>query len=214
MQLTNFRSLIESMPTPQQAFEAKRETWQSQIDNGGPASEILGTLFGNDDSVFTSRSDLRQIAATGRLPEFVVATILWGYPQGMRGTNFADMMNSLHDISALLLAPRTTGIAGWMQHYAAVEEIKGLGLSTYTKFLCFLDTQVAGMRALILDDRIIRIARRGVFIELQPIANLRGHNAAANYPAYLECMHTVAAGLRVPAENLEFFLFEFGLNLK
>lgn len=34
------------------------------------------------------------------------------------------------------------------------------------------------------------------------------------YPAYLSCIHKISSDLRVPAENIEFFLFEFGLYIK
>jgi hypothetical protein len=179
-----------------------------------PSAQTLVTLFGNANHVVTSRSDLRQLGAQGRMLEFIVATILWGYPQGMRGAHFQNMMNSLDVLCRVLQAARAGGVANWLQHYPVVTQIRGLGPSTYSKFLCFLDVNVQGRRALILDNRIIRVAQAGIFDELQPIANLTTHTAIARYPAYLDCLHQTAAELQVPAENLEFALFEFGLNLK
>src|SRR6202011_5816237 len=90
--------------------------------------------------------------------------------------------------------------------------ISGVGLSTHTKFLTFLLVPVHGHSALILDDRIIRIVQSGIFQELVPLHGLK--NAVRSYPHYLECMHGLAGDLTVSAERLEFFLFEFGLNLK
>ena len=214
MNLVQFKDLIGSMPTAHHAFEAQLDTWLTHIDNAGPASNALVSRFGNGETTFTSRTNLRQLAAQGRIEEFVVATILWGYPQGMRGSNFREMMNSLGALGEILRAARANGITDWPGHYSLVKPIRGLGLSTYSKFLCFLDVSVHGQRALILDDRIIRIAQAQVFDELQPLASLSKYTAVARYPAYLECMHQVSERLQVPAENLEFFLFEFGLNLK
>jgi hypothetical protein len=84
----------------------------------------------------------------------------------------------------------------------------------YTKFLTFLSVPVHGLSALILDDRIIRVAQQGIFQELAPLQGLSDSNAARSYPRYLERMHSLAGDITVSAEQLEFFLFEFGLNLK
>lgn len=92
--------------------------------------------------------------------------------------------------------------------------MKGIGLSTYTKFLNFLPAQVHGYDALILDDTIIRIASQGVFERLAPLRDLKRLKAADSYPSYLKCMHRVATDLGVRAEVIEYFLFVFGLNLK
>jgi len=96
-----------------------------------------------------------------------------------------------------------------------VTPIKGIGPSTYTKFLSFLSVQVQGHAALILDDRIIRVANEGIFEELRPLKNLsHKKNADVSYPDYLRCIHDIASQLSVSPEQIEFFLFEFGLNLK
>jgi hypothetical protein len=102
----------------------------------------------------------------------------------------------------------------WYTHYRAVKPIAGIGLSTYTKLLSFLSVQVHGHSALILDERIITIANHGVFEELAPILDLSAHNAVSHYPQYLSCIHSLAKELAVSAEKIEFFLYEFGLNLK
>ena len=143
-----------------------------------------------------------------------MATIIWGYPGGMRGNHVRNLIRHLGPLTQLLAEARTQTIVEWSTHYAKVGPIAGIGLSTYTKFLNFLSVQVHGHAALILDDRIIRIANQSVFEELAPLRGLNSRNAASSYPSYLMCMHSVASGLDVPAEAIEFFLFEFGLNLK
>jgi len=100
------------------------------------------------------------------------------------------------------------GISNWKEHYDKVEAIPSIGPSTYTKFLNFLSVTVSGKTALILDKRIIDVANSHVFEEFT------GSLTALRYPRYLERMHSIANTLEVEAENLEFFLFEFGLHLK
>jgi len=132
----------------------------------------------------------------------------------MRGNHVRNLIRHLGPLTQLLAEARTAQVAEWSTHYEKVGPIEGIGLSTYTKFLNFLSVQVHGREALILDDRIIRIANRSVFDELAPLRGLNQDNAARSYPSYLMCMHSVASSLDVPAEAIEFFLFEFGLNLK
>ena len=67
---------------------------------------------------------------------------------------------------------------------------------------------------MILDSQIAKIAQRQVFDEMANIRELSYENGLRRYPEYLRWIHSTAEGLNVPAENLEFFLYEFGGNLK
>jgi hypothetical protein len=60
--LTDFRSLIAAMPTPYQAFTAKRKTknWAAVLQRGDRAGEAMHHIFGDTDSVRVSRNDLRE----------------------------------------------------------------------------------------------------------------------------------------------------------
>lgn len=172
----------------------------------------MRSIFGSSDEVTISRGDIRSLAGAD-LFQFVMATIIWGYPRGMRGNNVANLVDHLDALVTLLSTAKTHPVDNWEMHFAKVQPIVGIGLSTYTKFLSFISVEVKGYTALILDDRIIQVASRGTFNELQPLQRLKNYNADRMYPEYLRCMHDVANDLAVPAENLEFFLFEFGLNL-
>ena len=213
MQLSDFRDLIANMPVPYQGFSSKRSTWASHINSSNKAGEALNSIFGTSEEVTISRCDLQKLASAG-LEQFVMATIIWGYSSGMRGKNFANIISHLEPLTELLSAARLQPVENWHTHFAKIGPIVGLGLSTHTKFLSFLQVEVQGYTALILDDRIIQVASRGIFKELSPIQRLSSYNADRMYPQYLKCMHDVANDLAVPAENLEFFLFEFGLSLK
>ncbi|MBI3611036.1 MAG: hypothetical protein HY204_10100 [Nitrospirae bacterium] len=214
MLLSEFKNLLVSMPIPYQAFSSKKSTWDRHINREDKAGYALGSIFGNSDEISLSRNDLRNLAKDPDLAKFVMATIIWGYPRGMRGNNVDYLIGNLDPLTQLLSAARAQPVADWNKHYAQVEPIKGIGLSTYTKFLSFLSVYVQDHTALILDYRIIQVANQGVFEELAPLRKLSNYNAARSYPLYLECMHKQANSLSVSAEGIEFFLFEFGLNLK
>ena len=136
-----------------------------------------------------------------------MGTLLWGYPDGMRGNHASNIADSL-DVLTGLLSEARLGISNWKNHFESLNGIPGVGLSTYTKFLNFLSVTVSGKTALILDDRIVRVAKSRAFEEFTDSLT------ALRYPACLERMHSIAETLGVDAESLEFFLFEFGLNLK
>jgi hypothetical protein len=219
MQLSKFRNLIAIMPVDCQASTSKRSTWEKHISGSKPSDagdalrSVLDT-FRTSDSVKLSRRDLRSLADKSDLAQFVMATIVWGYTSGGRGNNVKDLMANLNQLRELLSEFRTQPIADWSAHYKRVKEIRGVGLSTYTKFLNFLSVEVQGHAALILDDRMIRVANQGRWKELDPLEPLSNSNAVDHYPSYLKHMHDVANSLDVPTEALEYFLFEFGLNLK
>ena len=202
------------MPVSYQAFASKRSTWEPHISRDNKAGNALRSIFGTSDEVTLSRNDLRILAAKADLSQFVMATIIWGYPRSMRGNHVANLIGHLDSLTRLLSTARAQRIAEWNTHFANVLPIAGIGLSTYTKFLNFLSVQVQGRTALILDGRIIRIAKQGIFEELAPLQKMSNYNANRFYPQYLECVHDLADSLRVSGEGIEFFLFEFGLYLK
>lgn len=150
-----------------------------------------------------------------------MAAILWGYekPSDLRGTNLADFLTDpthLSNLTQLLISARGQPIADWDSHFKKVVPIKGIGLSTYTKFLNFLSIKVHGHTALILDSRIVQVIQwdQAIFVELSPLQGLKESNKDRIYPLYLRCIHEISEGLRVPAENMEFFLYNFGGTLK
>ncbi len=214
MRLVDFVPLISNMPVGNQAFASKSSTWSPYDQGQDLAGAALRSVFGGSNEVFLSRSDLRMLALKDELAEFIIATAIWAYPGGMRGHNFASLVYHLRDLSQLLKLARSEPISDWLSHYDRVKPIKGVGLSTYTKLLHFLSVEVQGHTAEILDQRIIDVARSKVFDELASLKDLRPDNAPQNYLEYLECLQNLGKQLSVPTENIEIFLFEFGLHLK
>lgn len=189
MRLSEFRNLIANMPVPHQTSTSKRSTWVKHMDGNDKASDPLRSIFdtfGKSDEVTLSRSDLRGLAHKPDLAQFIMATIVWGYTRGMRGNNVKNLIIGFDALMQLLSEARTQPVDKWNAHYEKVELIKGIGLSTYTKFLNFLDVQVHDHTALILDDRIIRVASEGIFEELAPLRDLSNSNRVRRYPSLLD----------------------------
>ena len=211
MKLTQFQPLILNMPEPYQAFLSKKTIWQKHLSHE-TAGPVLRSIFGASSTVTISRSELRSIAASGDIKKLILSVIIWGYPSGMRGNHVSSLVEALDDIEDALTS--ATSVTDWVGHYEHIQRIDGLGLSTYSKLLNFLPAKITGLNALILDDRIIRVVSSDVFDDFSGLRTLKSYNAVSKYPLYLSEMHRIASRLAVPAQNLEFFLFEFGLNLK
>lgn len=213
MQLSQFQVLIGSMPVRHQAFRSKHSTW-APFAHHESIRDALADLFAGNNEVFLSRDDLFELAASRELSQFVLATIIWGYPRGMRGNHFQNLLPRFSNLVNLLIGARDAGIPDWDAHFRDITAIPGVGLSTYTKFLQFLRVSVQGSRALILDDRIVQVARQRIFADLEPLCRISANNKVGWYPKYLSHMHSRAQFLGVDPESLELFLFEFGLSLK
>ena len=201
------------MPVAAHAFTCQRKNWAAYFDRRWSFGKALSELFGSAPEITLSRSDVRNLARERALDVFVVATLLWGYPSGMRGTHVVDIRNSFRDLKNVLQAALTQEIT-WTEQCARVAGVHGVGLSTYTKFLTFLGAQIDGHVAMILDSKIVRLVEREAFSEMAPIREITYENGLVRYPEYLGWIHSTARELDVPTENLELFLFEFGGNLK
>jgi len=208
MQLKQFQGLITNMPVRCQVFRSKRITWTpyERHEKVGPA---LQRIFNNMDTVTLSRDDVFKLAQSNDLATFIVGTFIWGYPRGGRGKNFLNLVQDFDNLITLLNQTSERGIAKWEEHFAAVDRIRGVGLSTYTKFLYFLRIRVEDMTALIFDQRIIKVINDKIFIDLDPLYKVPKCKPERKYPEYLFCMHNVASDIGVTAEALELFLFEF-----
>lgn len=214
MRITDFKPLIQAMPVAYHAESAKLSTWEKLPAVDETLLNHLHSKFPKgDNEICLSRADLRSLAKEDDLRPFVMATIIWGYPSGMRGNNFLHIIEKIDNLVELLSSAKREGITDWMAHWEKIKAIKGLGLSTYSKFLQFLDVKVEQRKALILDDRISRVATSGNFQDFT-MAGLKYENAPEKYSEYLNRIHEIANWHNLEAEKIEYFLFQFGLNLK
>lgn len=214
MQITDFVELVHAMPTANHAFTSKQTTWQPYVDAGTAASEVLQAVFAGVEEITLSREDLVQLSTLENLSHFCVATVIWGYPTGGRGDNVARLFGNLDAAVGVLAAVRANPDSTWDEHLNAIEGVDGLGISTYSKLLCFLGSQIDGYDALILDRKVGRVIERNVFEDLVGLEGLNPNNLANHYRTYIEVLHNIAVQYPFEAEQLEMFLFTFGSNLK
>ncbi len=211
--IRRFQRLIQAIPLDEQAFMSKKSTWAKYLNQQYFASEILEKIFSGENEVQISRKDLFDLAKQDNLEYFIIVTILWGYPRGMRGNHFENLVSQMQELVEALQEARN-GIDDWSAHYEKIININGLGLSTYSKFLYFLEVKVEGFNALILDNRITDTLNKKLFSEFVHIGKIRYDNAVSKYPNYLRIMDNISKDLNVNSGKVEMFIFEFGQNLK
>ena len=133
------------MPVLRQAFSSKRATCAPFEEHAAISAPLTALFdrFGKNDMVFLSRADLFDLARSDDLSPFILGTIIWGYSRGMRGNHFRDLLEHFNELLGLLAAARSANITDWAAHFRETKPIRGIGLSTYTKFLHFLRVQGA-----------------------------------------------------------------------
>ncbi|MEG0760681.1 hypothetical protein [Chryseobacterium sp.] len=206
--LKNYNQLIQSLPVLDQAFTIKASNWQKALSDFH-----FQEIFNGADHICLSRRDVHD---TNNIELFILKTILWGYPKGMRGKNFENIYRNISNLSQILNVSDRAFLKtdDLYELQNKLHKIEGLGLSTYSKFLYFRDFKFDGVPALILDERLIRVFKNEVFVEFESLAKISHYNSIKMYKDYLQMMATLSEELDASGEQIEQFLFIFGNHLK
>jgi hypothetical protein len=228
MKISDYKILISVLPFMEQAFEIKRGNWEDLI-----SKENLEKIFNLNDIIkpkAVNQKDQRILISRFELFHdqpielLLIKVLMWGYPTKGRGKNIENILKSpnyLKFIERLTDLKRKGDITiydikEFLRDIKDVLEIKGLGLSTLTKFLYFMRLNVESYRALILDQRVISSISSDKFCDqgIENFKKLSYNNAINYYTEYLSFSHKIADQLHVKSDQVEMFLFEYGQNLK
>jgi hypothetical protein len=214
MEIQNYALLISNLPVMQQCFTTKRATWQNAENEFEWLKQMNDNLFGTNSSMTISRQDIFETANTR---EKIIKTIYWGYTSGMRGNNFIKILDSIDIIESELLSLSSVANHDSNDFQAMATKFKnvsGLGLSTYSKLLYFFNISYNGNPCLILDQRLIDVFARDLFLDFQNLRAIRYYRAESMYLEFLSVLASVSARINTDGEKIELFLFTFGNNLK
>ncbi len=216
MKTTDYKNLIKALPYLEHSFDIKNSNW-SGIDN---QKEIIEDIFKDgkkikvgkkeDKTIIISRSDLYN--SKNDLKKFVLKTLMWGYPTKGRGKNIENLLeeNNFQKLINTLQNYKGNEIT-IEQLKKDIKEIKGLGLSTLTKFTHFLRTTIEGNKAVMLDIQIIEVIRSGKFEEFDDaLKGINYDNAIKYYAKYLEIVNDLSEKMNAEKDQVEMFLFMFG----
>jgi len=215
MKIADFRNLIHEFPFKNQSFDISSKNWelksqQSLINKIFESKEMQSQ---NGNKIITiSRNDLMN--SKSDIKEFIIKTLMWGYPTKGRGKNIENMLNgkNFEKLVQILNQYRESEIT-IEQLKGDINSIHGLGLSTITKFTHFLNTTINRNKAVILDNQIIEGINTGRFEELNHLKGISYTNALNSYSEYLKTINDVSKALSVEPDQVEMFLFTFGRSL-
>ncbi len=216
MKIDIYKILISNLPVRQQCFTTKRTTW-SKAEEIDWLKEINDKIFGDKKSLTISRQDIFE---TTEPRELIIKTIYWGYPGGMRGNHFVNLLEHIGTVESTLLKLKRTKFPttdDFKELTETFKDVAGLGLSTYSKLLYFFNITFNKNPCLILDQRLIDVFASKTYIDFEGINetnNIRYGNAESKYLEFLRLTNQVSIQLETQGENIEQFLFIFGNNLQ
>lgn len=212
MKLSYYQPLIRHLPVREQSFTTKRSTWNKAENENLWLKKLNNHLFKQNDHLTLNRQD---VFDSGNLNEKIIKCIYWGYPRGKRGNHFSNILKSfqiLEEMGSLLKHKGTITSDEYFQLTKNLKTVEGLGLSTFTKILYFLDIKIDNNPCLILDQRVINVIQANQYNCLSYIS-INSYNKVKKYPEYLDLLNRISRDLGTKPENLEQFLFLFS-NLK
>ena len=170
------------------------------------------SAHGNGKMVRLNREKLFEDAES--IEEFIFKVLLWGYPTRGRGNNIKILLEkeNLEELKIILEKYKNNNVST-EELVGDVSKIKGLWISTMSKFLYFLNAKIDGFKALILDDQILNVINRKRILELNQLSSLKREQALKKYSKYLEKMSELSKELECEPDQIEIFLFSFGKNV-
>jgi len=171
-------------------------------------------LFENKETVSICRQD---IFNTKDVRERIIKTIYWGYPRGMRGNHFVNILINIEIIEKAIKEfsiQKYQNSQDFEEVIQAFKAVPGLGLSTYSKLLYFFKVRLNDNQCLILDQRVIDVLSSKFYSNFKALSRISYSNAESKYFEYVEMLGDLSKQLNIEGENIEQFLFIFGNGLK
>ncbi|MBZ9652660.1 8-oxoguanine DNA glycosylase OGG fold protein [Psychroflexus montanilacus] len=208
LEIREFQKLIKELPYLKHSFDIKKKNWKVQSQQS-----LINEVFDANEVITLNRYDLKE-AIHFDLKLFILKTLMWGYPTKGRGNNLNNLLkDEKFELLTSTLYKYHESTITIKQLSEDIKSIPGLGLSTMSKFVYFLDARLDGHKTLILDNRIIQVINSDSYKELNGLKGIRSGNAILKYPLYCETMDKLAQSIDVESDQIEMFLFMFGSNL-
>lgn len=214
--ISDYTSLINELPTEMNSFRVLKKNW-----NITSSSHLIATIFNEAESIKISRKEIR---LEEKMDVFIIKILMWGYPTKGRGNNIENLLSepSFHKLKKLLLKYRAVKHITFddLINDFNRDKIHGLGISTLSKFLYFLDLKIDGRPCVILDDKLFDIVNNTDFLELNTLKGIKRNDALKKtnkpkltYFNFIVTIDQISKDLGVTPEKLEMFLFFFGKSL-
>lgn len=204
--IDEYRDLIKMIPVNEQASIIKKIVWNKESYD----ENIMKSIFGDNEIVELSRKD---VCSEPNIKKKIIMVLMWGYPNGGRGNNINNVMKQLEQLCDLLRSVNGKNLtkeqAGKL--LLELENIRGLGISTWSKLLYFFNVSIDTNRCQIFDQKIVDSLNKKQF---QQLGNEEWKQDINHYYQYIELVKRIADKMKVLPEQIELFLFYFNLYYK
>ena len=206
--ISEYSELIEKIPVFKQSTRIKKKSWERVSYNG--KERIEKAIFGDKEEVELSREDVFSEVDSEKK---IIMVLMWGYPTGGRNRNIENLLMKIDEINQLLSSVDKRDLTK-DQVNNLIKQFKGfrgLGPSTWSKFLYFFNVSVDSMKCQIYDLKIVDSLNKKQFSEL---GSQKWKQDITHYYQYVELLDNLATSMGVYPEQLELFLFNFNLDYK
>ena len=175
---------------------------------------LCDLFFQGRDEVYLTRNDIFK-ARRGDIELFLLSALFWGFPTNSRGCCTIAFKNweALVALANALRRQQNMTSAEFRGYFRAMDEIKNLGISTYSKIFYFLRITIDGYPCLILDDMVgkgIRLLEGHEFTNVKDTLNGQRYRYYRNYHHYLRFAHEFAESNACPVDSVEYVLWLSG----
>lgn len=206
--IQKFAKLMKEIPIEFQSAVIKKDVWE-KIDYTGKSS-IEKEIFGTNREIEISRKDILE----EKRPRIkIVKVLMWGYPSGGRGKNIENILRKLNSLCKTLSKIQNKDLPSKevKDLLNQFEQVKGLGISTWSKLLFFFNVYFNSRKCQIFDLKIVESLNKNQFQEFN---RSDWKQTQINYMNYIELLDSLSRKIKVPSENIEAFLFHYNLNYK
>ncbi len=208
--IKDYCDLIKVIPVNNQSGRVKKDVWSKFSYN----DDIKNAIFENNEVIEISRAD---VLFEKSIAKKIVMALMWGYPSGGRGNNIKRILDNTDNINSLSEILSKNNGANLTKNEASVlikelDNIKGMGISTWSKLLYFFNVSIESKKCQIYDMKIVESLNKKQFRELDE--QNQWEQDVNHYYKYIELVDNLASSMGVLPEQVEVFLFYYNHDYK
>ncbi|ADL27088.1 conserved hypothetical protein [Fibrobacter succinogenes subsp. succinogenes S85] len=205
--IQNYKQLIQSLPVKNQSAHIKKKSW-ARISYKGK-TKIEQIVFKKDDIEISRKDILDESNADFK----IIKTLMWGYPTGGRNNNIQKSLEHFILLQKILSKAENKNLSLNEANSLLneLDNIKGLGPSTWSKLLYFFNISFCNQKCQIFDLKIVDSLNKKQFCEFEEYSWKQDKQ---NYFKYISLLSDLANKLDASPDQIENFLFFYNLNYK
>ncbi len=211
MTIFEYKNLINQLPYLENGYEIMRSTWKNSEEEFQDLFRFNNKIFGTKELITINRADLFD-TSFDHPKDFILKTLYWAFPKGMKGLNFQRIIHRLSAITSdLQLLNKNFSIEEGLERLC---KYQSLGVKGITSLLYFTGLKSDfGVQPLILNPEIIQVLNRGVFEEFKDYQGIDHENWHNYYASFVQTCNSIAQQAHVKPDQIEYFLNTFGAQL-